>query len=242
MLYRVLKSITFVSILMLASCEQSLQHEYAYKTIMYDSIPKFMFFDNIDGELIPADENRIELYAPVDLIENIWIDTLDQSLQFKNHNTNNWKYYQDSIKATVYYKQPIKQLRLHGTGDFNLQWFKQDARFDLLVFGGSGTINANFDLNTFRLISYTHATTDIHLHGNCLNFYAYINGTGRIHALDMRATYTKFQHNSTNNHYINVIDKLDAEFLNIGELFVQGSPVITISDNSDSNKINSLNN
>lgn len=186
--------------------------------------------DDISLSLVRSDTCYIEITAGENIIDNITTNVNGSTLTIRNTNTLDFiRTFDYEIHATLYYKN-ISDFIYASTGDVdsrNQYNINDDAyriyRFEIA--GGSGNVNLIVnDCNYFYLV-YQHGTADVNLRGSNNRFLrVFKRSYGNFNARNFKAQKVDIMSNSTGDCYIWATDTINAEIINLGDIYYKGNP------------------
>lgn len=179
--------------------------------------------DNVDLIIHTDTTYFVKVTAGDNLINGIITEWNNKTLYIRNENRCNWmRSFKNIYTVEIGMNQPEL---IHYNGSGNITCLdtirKEDFIFD--SFGGSGTINLNFNSNKIHLNDHI-GRADIHAFGFANESYIYVNDVGVLDASGMNTNYTYITNNSTGDCRINVKNELGFEIKYSGNIFYTGNP------------------
>ena len=192
--------------------------------------------DNVDLIIHTDTTYFVKVTAGDNLINGIITEWNNKTLYIRNENRCNWmRSFKNIYTVEIGMNQPEL---IHYNGSGNITCLdtirKEDFIFD--SFGGSGTINLNFNSNKIHLNDHI-GRADIHAFGFANESYIYVNDVGVLDASGMNTNYTYITNNSTGDCRINVKNELGFEIKYSGNIFYNGNPHILSQNFSGTGKL-----
>ena len=192
--------------------------------------------DNVDLIIHTDTTYFVKVTAGDNLINGIITERNNNTLYIRNENRCNWmRSFKNIYTVEIGMNQPEL---IHYNGSGNITCLdtirKEDFIFD--SFGGSGTINLNFNSNKIHLNDHI-GRADIHAFGFANESYIYVNDVGVLDASGMNTNYTYITNNSTGDCRINVKNELGFEIKYSGNIFYTGNPHILSQNFSGTGKL-----
>ena len=192
--------------------------------------------DNVDLIIHTDTTYFVKVTAGDNLINGIITEWNNKTLYIRNENRCNWmRSFKNIYTVEIGMNQPEL---IHYNGSGNITCLdtirKEDFIFD--SFGGSGTINLNFNSNKIHLNDHI-GRADIHAFGFANESYIYVNDVGVLDASGMNTNYTYITNNSTGDCRINVKNELGFEIKYSGNIFYTGNPHILSQNFSGTGKL-----
>ncbi len=192
--------------------------------------------DNVDLIIHTDTTYFVKVTAGDNLINGIITEWNNKTLYIRNENRCNWmRSFENIYTVEIGMNQPEL---IHYNGSGNITCLdtirKEDFIFD--SFGGSGTINLNFNSNKIHLNDHI-GRADIRAFGFANESYIYVNDVGVLNASGMNTNYTYITNNSTGDCRINVKNELGFEIKYSGNIFYTGNPHILSQNFSGTGKL-----
>ncbi|NOU48102.1 MAG: hypothetical protein HOO86_13720 [Bacteroidales bacterium] len=192
--------------------------------------------DNVDVELISGDENKIEVTAGENIIDNIFTQVVDidikrdsvskmiKQLVIQNVNQCNWlRSYDKPIKVKITYANNINNIEYRSIGDLIcLNTIKSDT-FYIDIFEGSGKINLELQCLHSHL-HYFFGTADLIVKGRSYVNYLHQASYGPIHASELITDFNYLENRGSNDCYVHASIYLGATISSVGNIYYSGNP------------------
>ena len=220
--YNLLLSLT---IIILCNCSRN-NEDYSIIEKNIPEVTTIEIYDDINVILFPDSIYKVKIYAIEEIISNIKIDTANGSLHIKNKNKHNWLHYSDSITVEVLFGNKLGKIHTHGTGKIiSLDTIKTNyIRF--YAFNGAGEFNVSIISNSTSVISHSYTTTDFFISGKTNQLSSTARGMGKIKLENLKSNNARIIYNGTNEYFVNAINELNIEILNIGNVYYKGNPEV----------------
>ena len=191
------------------------------------SFNKIYVNGNIDVILRQGSGQEVTVEAGGNLLPEIKTEVVNGELHIDNHNKCNWarSYKKGTITINVTLEQPLRYLWTEGSGlikstdtlicDFLKIWAHQSGNVDLIV-------NANY------VLSDTHTTADLTLHGKTGLLQFYHTGEGYLHLEDLQANDAWIYSNTSGDAFINVLFSMEVTLNWVGNIYYKGNPSISL--------------
>ncbi len=179
--------------------------------------------NNVDVDIYPGHEFKIEVTAGDKLIESITTEVTDSTLYIRNENKCNWvRSFKNKFKVKVWMPS-LAVLNSYGSGNITLKDTIVTNEFEYNNWNASGEINLLFNTNSAHLNIHT-GPGNVSLYGHVGIHYLYHNGQGLIDARQCQTDITFTNNMGTNNIIINVTNDLYAKISYIGNIYYYGNP------------------
>lgn len=192
--------------------------------------------DNVNLVLMSGDAFNLTVEGGENLISSVTTEVEDSVLIIKNNMKCNWVRDYDN-ELTVFLVAPsLKSIRYESCGDVATQGNLKFDRFEINVWGGSGTFN--LDLDCQRLDMGLHyGTVDFHVKGKSVLTSIYANSYGPFFCNDLNSNIVYIRNNGTNDCYIHANHILGAEITSVGNVYYTGNPYELSSVTTGSGKL-----
>lgn len=184
--------------------------------------------DNINLILCRDTVCHVSVECGAGLIKDIHTGVEGGRLRIRNTNRCNWVRDLDPvIKVYVFYKK-LEELDYSSTGNISTRDTLKSERFTLNVRDGAGSINMVVNIDT-AFFNEHEGTADISLFGKVKAQYIYNNGLGPVNALGLASFYSFVHNRGTNDCFVKVSDRLEANIEYYGNIYYLGDPPVIIS-------------
>lgn len=234
------KILIFLSLLLtitISSCEFLL--DPGEKTSRRINIDEFSFahFKSIFNiKLVQDDSYFIKLDGYKSMIEDVKIDQQDGNIHIKNDAKLTWISNTEKPTLELHFKN-INRIRLHSPCNVISSDTIKVNSLSLDQYCDISTFDITMDVNSLQFHNvYTASGTAI-FRGRANGFTLVPVASVRIEADKLKCKNVSLTTRTINDVFINVTEKLDVKFQSKGDVYVKGSPEITISEQSGSGKI-----
>jgi hypothetical protein len=201
----------------------------------------------VDVEIVQGDEQKVVVEGHENMIEELSLSVIDGELKIdlKNHCYNRFN-------MKVFLTLPdLKSIEVKSTGDVTLGGFSKLSDLELSITStgdiiGEGQIEVaglteikskstgrmELELTTTDLIADLSGTGNVELVGNCTKQTIDMDGTGNYKAFEFESAECDIECGGVGSAKIFVTDELKAVINSVGDIYVKGSPRISIFDNS----------
>ena len=190
------------------------------------SLPAFnriYVYTNMDVEIYPGHEFKIEVTAGNKLIGSITTEVENSTLRIRNENKCNWVWsFKNEFKAKVWLPDLV-ELNNYGSGNITL---KDSIRANEFVYNNWGATG-----DVLMLLNTTSARPNIHtgaanitMRGHVGVLYLYNNGVGVVDARDCDSDIIFTESVAPNNQYVNANNELYAKISYTGDIYYKGNP------------------
>ena len=180
-------------------------------------------YDDINLILINDSLNYINILGPKNLVDLIEIIQNDNNTYIKNNNKCDFLRRNREINIEYHYKD-LKLVKLEGYGSLtNTGKINHSIRIE--AFNSLSTISLKLNNDSNKII-LQNGSTDVKLSGNCNYFYIYDESYAQLKAFDLEAKKVHIHSNSISNSQINVLEELNAEIRNKGNVYYKGNPSV----------------
>ncbi|MFA5417711.1 MAG: DUF2807 domain-containing protein [Bacteroidales bacterium] len=193
--------------------------------------------DNVDVELFSSDDNRIEVTAGENIIDNIVTKVIDKEIMqdtlmikskllvIENLSECNWlRSYNDPIKVKVFYNTKLKAIEYRSIGNLNCGNTIRSDTFFIDIKEGAGSIHLKLDCFQSHLNFY-YGTADLTATGVSGLNYVFQASYGPVDARDLLAKFCYIENKSSNNCFVNAETFLGATISSIGDVYYSGNPL-----------------
>lgn len=179
--------------------------------------------NNVDVEIYPGHNFKIEITAGDKLIDGITTDVKDSMLYIRNENKCNWvRSFKNKFHAKVWLPE-LTELTANGSGNLTL---KDTIRYDGFTYNNwsaSGTVIFLFNTISAHINIHT-GTADFIMFGHVGVHYLYNNGNGKVDASMLNTDITFTENRGPNNQYVKAKDFLSAKISYVGDVYYFGNP------------------
>lgn len=180
-------------------------------------------YDNVDAEIYPGHDFKIEVTAGSKLIESITTEVKDNVLYIHNENKCNWvRSFKNEFKAKVWLPDMV-ELNAYGSGDVTLKDTIRANEFVYNNWAATGDILMLFNTGSARPNIHT-GSANITLRGHIGVLYLYNNGVGVVDARDCESDIIFTESLAPNNQYVNANHELDVKISYTGDIYYNGNP------------------
>ena len=191
-------------------------------------------YDDINLTLTNDSLNFITIQGPKNLIDLIEINQKGYHTSIKNNNKCDFLRRKEEINIQYHYKD-LKLVKLEGYGTLtNNGEINHSIRIEALNSLSTIILKLNNDSNKIIL---QNGSSELKLSGECNYFYIYDESFAPLKAFDLVAKKVHIHSNSISNSQINVLEELNAEIRNKGNVYYRGSPSIIQNTNTSSGRL-----
>jgi hypothetical protein len=179
--------------------------------------------NNVDVEIYPGHEYKIEITAGGHLIDGITTTVKDSMLYISNENKCNWvRSFKNKFSAKVWLPQ-LTELTANGSGDITLLDTIRYDGFTYNNWGASGTVTFLFNTPSAHINIHT-GPGDFKMYGYVAVNYLYNNGDGRLDASQLNTDVTFTENKGANYEYVKAKNYLSAKISYVGNIYYYGHP------------------
>jgi len=198
--------------------------EWVKTELAVDPFTKVTINQNIDLQIIPSAEQKLELEFGETLLDEFSAEVKDGVLSLENLNSCNWSRSYRKPKVFLYTPslEAISQL---GFGNITCTDTLFVNSLNLEVKGGSGDVSLIISANTFSIVS--NGSANITLSGKAEVFKpSFYWNNGRLYAYDLLSNQVELRHRGYNDLFIRANQKISGFIENEGNVYYKGSPAI----------------
>lgn len=196
-------------------------------------------WDNVDVQITQSDENRIQVKAGENIIDDIETRMEEGVLIIRNNNTCNWmRSYTKKIEVQVEVKQ-LYEIEMRGVGEISSTNAINSDSLMLNVWDAAGKVDLTIDTKK-STIRYHIGTADIIYRGKTRLSYISSNSYGPVDARDLESEQTYISTIGSNNNYVWATEILEATVGSIGNIYYKGDPKILKTFFNGSGKIEKI--
>jgi len=221
-------SLLVSGILLLTSCDKGcMSSTGAEKTIerTTSDFKHLQVWDNVDVQITQASENRIQVRAGDNIIENIETSIQNGILKISNQNSCNWaRSYDKNITVFIDVKD-LYEIEIHGTGEITSSNTIVSDSLMLNVWDAAGKVDLTIETRK-STIRYHIGTADIFYSGTTRLSYISSNSFGPVDARNLESEQTYISSLGSNNNYVWATEILEATISSIGNIYYKDDPAI----------------
>jgi len=227
---QILKYLSFLvfGILFLTSCDKGCMTTTGTETTVERTVSNFnhiQVWNNVDVIITQATENRIQVKAGDNIIENIETTVENGTLKISNQNKCNWmRSYEKNISVLIDVKD-LYELEIHGTGEIKSSNTIISDSLMLNVWDAAGKVDLSIETQK-STIRYHIGTADIFYSGTTRLSYISSNSFGPVDARNLESEQTYISSLGSNNNYVWATEILDATISSIGTIYYKNDPEI----------------
>lgn len=212
----------------LTSCDKDCMTSTGTETTVERTVSDFkhiQVWDNVDVQITQATENRIQVKAGDNIIENIETSIQNGILKISNLNSCNWvRSYDKDITVFIDVKD-LYELEIHGTGEVSSNNTIVSDSLMLNVWDAAGKVDLAIETQK-STIRYHIGTADIFYSGTTRLSYISSNSFGPVDARNLKSEQTYISSLGSNNNYVWATEILEATISSIGTIYYKDDPVI----------------
>ncbi len=180
-------------------------------------------YDNIDADIYPGHDFKIEVTAGSKLIESITTEVKGGTLYIRNENKCNWvRSFKNKFKARVWLPDMV-ELNANGSGNITLKDTIRANEFVYNNWAATGDILMLLNTGSARPNIHT-GSANITMKGHIGVLYLYNNGVGVVDARDCDSDIIFTESVSPNKQYVNANYSLAAKISYSGNIYYKGNP------------------
>ncbi len=192
------------------------------------SVPSFnkvYVYDNVDAEIYPGHDFKVEVTAGGKLIESVTTEVKDGALYIRNENKCNWvRSFKNKFKAKVWLPDMV-ELNANGSGNVTLKDTIRANEFVYNNWAATGDILMLFNTGSAHPNIHT-GSSNITMRGHIGVLYLYNNGVGVVDARDCDSDIIFTESLAPNDQFVNANNELDVKISYTGNIYYRGDPQI----------------
>ena len=184
---------------------------------------RIYIYNNMDVEIYPGHEFKIEITAGSKLIESITTEVENSTLRIRNENKCNWvRSFKNEFKAKVWLPDLV-ELNNYGSGNIILKDTIRANEFVYNNWGATGDVLMLFNTGSAHPNIHTGAA-NVTMRGHIGVLYLHNNGVGVVDARDCDSDIIFTESVAPNNQYVNANHELYAKISYSGDIYYKGNP------------------
>lgn len=177
---------------------------------------------NIDLQIIPSTEQKLELEFGTNLLDEFSAQVKDGVLTLENLNNCNWSRSYRKPKVFLY-TPTLEAISQYGFGNITCSDTLFANILNIEVKNGSGDVSLMLSTNSFSLVS--NGSANITLMGKTDVFKpSFYWNNGRLYAYDFKADQVVIRHRGYNDLFIWADDEILGHIENEGNVYYKGTP------------------
>jgi hypothetical protein len=222
--------IVFCVILVITGCKRDTTDCFTNTGKIVRQVRNLPEFDSIDME------NYVNLILRQDSVEKVEVETgenlqdgiettvVNRQLLVRNNIICNWlRSYSKPINVYVSVIN-LKKIYYNSSGNITTENPIRSNDLRVEVWGGSGTIDMDLNINGFGYFYIQMGTADFRLRGNCSVCNIFGGDYGLIQAEGLVTGYCYATNHGTNDIYVNALQLMSADIESIGNIYYSGKP------------------
>lgn len=179
--------------------------------------------DNVNLVLQEGNGFSITVEGGENLLGSVITEVHDSVLVISNNMKCNWVRDYDN-ELTVYASaSSLKAITYESSGDVSTKGNVRFDKFEINVWGGSGSINLDVDCERIGL-GLHYGTVDFHVKGKSVLASIYANSYGPFYCQELNSNIVYITNNGTNDCYIHANHILGAKITSVGNIYYTGNP------------------
>jgi len=227
-------SIILLSSIFVQACENvgdcgKREGDWVRVELPVDSFSGVSIYQNIDLEIIPSPEQKLELEFGENLVDEFSAKIKDGVLSLENLNSCNWT--RSYRKPKVYlYTSSLTEINQFGFGNITNQDTLRSEKLKIKLEDASGDVSISGIFGELNLVS--NGTSNITLNGRASIFRpSYYWNNGRLYAYNMKAETVILRHRGYNDLFIWANQEISGFIESEGHIYYQGDPsVISVEE------------
>lgn len=213
-------------VVFLVSCEYAYRERGSGNMITEDL--ELSSFDEIElrGEyevtLIESRSESIEIEADDNLMDDIEVEVIGNTLHVESRRIHSWK----GIHLKIFYRN-LEAINVGGAVDLTSRNPIRSKFFDVNI-GGAGQIKLEFEGDKIEM--KLSGAGNVELSGITRDLDVQMSGAGELNAFDLRSEYARVRISGVGGADIYVTKELDARISGLGDVTYRGNPSVIDKD------------
>jgi len=231
-----------ISLITLTGCEKLFFDDLSKtsrKTFNVDEFNRIKVYDSFNIILKQDTTFKVVIEGPAELMDDFKCNVYGDTLQLTDSNIRN-RIPNYKIPTAYIYFPEIHRFRMRAPGDIKVDGALNLDTFYMIIQQHTGTVNMDIYANSLRITTGLNKSTGVYnISGEVQEARFWMRNACKLNAKNLKTQKTNIRHNATNDSYINVTDKLEAELIDAsGNVYYKGSPdEIIITEQSGTGRL-----